>query len=190
MKNIEVEIQVQIEKSAPLLKFLKEKAEFIDSSKEFDEYYVPCCRSFIDVKPTKEWLRLRRKAGKFTITYKNWYFKKDGTSTHADEYETKIEDIEQLRNIFLALKFRTLIKVEKMRKRYSHKDFEISLDQVKNLGDFLEIEYKGTTEDNPKKITDSMIKLLKDVGVGKITRNYVGYPFMMLFPKEIKEEVL
>lgn len=190
MKNVEVEIQVKIERSAPLLKFLQDQAKFTDKSKELDEYFIPCCRNFIDVKPTKEWLRLRNKAGKYTITYKNWYYNKNGKSTHADEYETAIKDIDQLKNIFLALKFRSLIKIEKTREKYFYKDFEISLDKIRNLGDFVEIEYKGRRQQDPVKITDSMVKLLKNIGVGRITRNYVGYPFMMLFPKEIKEEVL
>lgn len=190
MKNTEIEIQVEIEKVKPLLKFLKDKGQFIDSSKESDEYFIPCCRNFTDVKPTKEWLRLRDKAGKFTITYKNWYYEKNGKSTHADEYETVVENVKQLKNIFLALKFRSLAKIEKVREKYIYKNFEISLDKVKNLGDFVEIEYKGKGIKDPKKITTSMIQFLKNIGVGKIIRNYVGYPFMMLFPKEIKEEVL
>lgn len=190
MKNVEVEIQVKINKSSPLLKFLKENARFVDSSKEIDEYFIPCCRNFTDVKPTKEWLRLRNKAGKFTVTYKNWHYLKSGKSTHADEYETEVKDIDQLRQLFLALKFRPLIKIEKSRKKYMYKNFEIAVDKVKDLGDFMEIEYKSEIKQDPVAITDSMINLLKKIGVGKIIRNYVGYPFMILFPKEIKEEVL
>jgi len=31
-----------------------------------------------------------------------------------------------------------------------------------------------------------MIKFLKDINVGKIQRNYQGYPFLLLFPEEAK----
>lgn len=34
-----------------------------------------------------------------------------------------------------------------------------------------------------------MVDFLKQVGCGKIIRNYVGYPFLMLFPSEVKYEV-
>ena len=66
----------------------------------------------------------------------------------------------------------------------------VAIDSVKNLGDFVEIEYIG--EDNkidPKAMTEEMINFLKKVGCGKITRNYVGYPFLLLFPEEVKYEV-
>jgi len=33
-----------------------------------------------------------------------------------------------------------------------------------------------------------MIKFLKNIGCGKIKRNYVGYPFQLLFPSEVKLE--
>ena len=54
----------------------------------------------------------------------------------------------------------------------------------------IEIEYIG--KDNkvdPKKITEEMIEFLKKIDCGKITRNYVGYPFLLLFPEEVKYEI-
>lgn len=77
-----------------------------------------------------------------------------------------------------------------MRKIWTYKDFEIAVDSVESLGDFVEIEYMGKDEKvNPKKVTAEMVNFLKQVDCGKITRNYVGYPFLMLFPNEVKYEV-
>lgn len=33
-----------------------------------------------------------------------------------------------------------------------------------------------------------MVKFLKNIGVGKIKRNYVGYPSQLLFPDQVKWE--
>ncbi len=75
------------------------------------------------------------------------------------------------------------------KKIYLFKNYEIAIDKVKDLGDFVEIEYKGKEKNKtPEKITEEMIKFLKDLDCGKIYRNYVGYPFQRLFPKEVKEE--
>ena len=53
----------------------------------------------------------------------------------------------------------------------------------------MEIEYIGKDEKvNPEEITEKMINLLKKIGCGKIKRDYVGYPFRLLFPKEEKFE--
>jgi len=87
------------------------------------------------------------------------------------------------------LNFKSLVKVDKVRKIWTYKNYEIAVDSVKGLGDFVEIEYVGKNEKvNPREITGEMIKFLKNIGCGKIKRNYVGYPFQLLFPSEVKLE--
>ena len=137
----------------------------------------------------KEWLRLRDSGGKHSINYKNWHYDESGKSHYCDEYETKIEDLTQLKKILDVLNFKSIVKVDKLRKTWIYKDYEVAVDSVKELGDFVEIEYIGKNEKaDPKKITEEMISFLKDVGCEKIKRNYVGYPFQLLFPEEVKYE--
>jgi predicted adenylyl cyclase CyaB len=82
--------------------------------------------------------------------------------------------------------------VDKKREIYKYKDYEIVIDKIKGLGDYVEIEYKGKTSSKAKAklITSQMVQFLKDIGVGKIKRNYAGYPYQILFPKEIKIDEL
>ncbi len=189
MKDIEIEIQVNIENSKPLIDFLEKNADFQKESHQIDEYFLPPHRDFIGIRPVNEWLRLRDSDGKYSINYKNWHRDKDGRSHYCDEYETKLEDLTQLRKILDTLNFKPLVKVDKIRKIWTYKDYEIAIDSVKGLGDFVEIEYIGKEEKvDSKKITEEMVGFLKDVGCGKIKRNYVGYPFQLLFPEEIKFE--
>jgi len=189
MQNIEIEIQVNIENSKPLTDFLGKNAEFISEEQQIDEYFSPPHRDFIEARPVKEWLRLRNSNGKYSINYKNWYFDKKGKSNHCDEYETRLENLNQVRKILGILNFRPLVRVDKLRKIWEYKDYEIAVDSVKNLGDFVEIEYIGKNENiRPEIITQEMIDLLKEINCGKIKRNYVGYPFQLLFPKETKYE--
>jgi adenylate cyclase class 2 len=189
MNNIEIEIQVNVEKIKPLITFLKKNGKFKKEVFQVDEYFSPIHRNFIGARPVKEWLRLRDSHGKHFINYKNWYFDKEGKSYHCDEYETKIDDLTQLRKILEVLNFKPIVKVEKKRKIWIYKDYEISLDLIKRLGEFVEIEYIGKEEKvSPEKTTEEMIKFLKDIGCGRIKRNYVGYPFQILFPEEVKYE--
>ncbi|MDD3190805.1 MAG: class IV adenylate cyclase [Candidatus Pacebacteria bacterium] len=187
--NIEIEIQVNVENSKSLLEFLEKNAIFQKESHQIDEYFSPAHRDFTVVRPIEEWLRLRNSSGKYSINYKNWHFDENGKGHYCDEYETKIEDLNQLRKILEVLNFKPIVKVDKIRKIWIYEDYEIAIDSVKGLGNFVEIEYIG--KDNivdPKKITDEMVKFIKDIDCGKIIRNYVGYPFQLLFPEEIKLE--
>jgi adenylate cyclase class 2 len=150
--NIEIEIQVNVENLKPLIKFLKSKAVFQVERHQVDEYFSPIHKDFLGVRPVSEWLRLRNADGQFSINYKNWHHEKDGKGYYCDEFETKIENIEQARKILSALRFRPIVMVDKLRKIYIYKDYEVAIDSVKGLGDFVEIEYIGKdSKADPKK---------------------------------------
>lgn len=187
--NIEIEIQVNVENSKPLMEFLEKNAVFQKENHQIDDYFSPSHRDFIAIRPVGEWLRLRESGDKYSINYKNWHYDEEGKGHYCDEYETKIEDINQLRKILEVLDFKPLVRVDKIRKTWTYKDYEIAIDSVKELGDFVEIEYIGKdNQADPKKITDEMVEFLKTIDCGKIKRNYVGYPFQLLFPEEVKLE--
>ena len=191
MKNKEIEIQIQVEKIELLQVFLKENAEFLGKKRQIDEYFCPPDRNFLNQDPVEEWFRLRNTEGKSSLNYKNWHYDKNGKSLHfCDEYETAVENFENAALILKALKFKSLVKVDKTRTNYKYKDYLISLDEVKNLGDFVEIEFKGESDKTPAEITDEMVLWLRRAMSGKITRNSNGYPFLMLFPKKVKYEEL
>lgn len=184
--NKEIEIQVQIEHVQELISFLKKQAKFIGTKHQLDRYYSPAHRNFIESRPVKEWLRLRDSSGKFSVNYKNWYYDQDGKSQYCDEYETTIDDIDQLKKIFSILDIKEIVTVDKVRTLYLYQDYEIAIDSIKNLGNFVEIEYKSEIGDKtPTDITREMITFLKQFNCGKISRNYVGYPFQLLFPQEV-----
>lgn len=185
----EIEIQLQIENSNELNKFLDRKAKFIGEEHQVDKYFSPKGGKFLKPRPITEWLRLRDSSGKKSINYKNWHHDKDGRSNYCDEYETPLESLDQMEKIFTALNFEPVVVVDKIRKVFRYKDYEISIDSIKDLGDFVEIEFKSKNSDvDPSVITQEMITFLKDLNCGKLSRNYVGYPFQLLFPDEVKYE--
>jgi adenylate cyclase class 2 len=187
-KNIEIEIQVQLENIRPLKSFLNKKAKFLHQSRQIDYYYTPVHRNFLAKYPAVEWLRLRETDKECSINYKFWHVDEEDRSHYSDEYESAISDIDQLKLILKALNFKPIAVVDKKRQDYKYHSYIISVCQVKKLGEFVEIEFEGRANKKPAEITDEMIKFLKDLGVGKITRNYNGYPFILLFPKKVKYE--
>ncbi len=187
--DTEIEIQVQVDSTKRLVEFLEKKGKFMGEKHQVDKYFSPAHRDFTKIRPTKEWLRLRDSSGKFSINYKNWHYEKDGRSNYCDEYESLIESLEQVEKIFKALDMKKAVTVDKTRKIWLYEDYEVAIDMVAGLGDFVEIEYKGKgTDKDPREITDEMVGLLKRFNPGKIRRNYVGYPFQLLFPKEVEYE--
>ena len=138
MEDVEIELQMSVEFVKPLLNFLEKNGSFQYETHQIDEYFSPPHRDFLAVRPVKEWLRLRNADGKHSVNYKNWHYEADGTTSYyCDEYETKVENLDKIKKIFEALNFKPLVVVNKIRKIWMYKDFEISLDAVRGLGDLL-----------------------------------------------------
>lgn len=182
--NREIEIQVQVEKIKPLIDLLEKEGKFEFENRQIDEYFTPAHRNFAEKKPVAEWLRLRDSDGKYSITYKKWHYNANSSQNFADEHETSVSDFDQLRKIFIALDMRPVVKVSKIRKVYLYEDYEIALDKVEGLGDFVEVEWKGSREIDPEKVINQMKFFLKSLNLGKITKNDVGYAYMLLFTDE------
>jgi adenylate cyclase class 2 len=184
MSNIEIEIQVQVENIEPLLSFLQEHGTKGLENRQIDTYYTPANKHYTAENPVKEWLRLRNADGTYSINYKHFYYK-DGKSSYCDEYETSVDSIEQMQHIFTALDIQEVCVVDKKRSIYTYKDYEIALDSVQGLGDFVEIEHKGSGKaEDAAAIKHGMVEFLKECGVGKIRQNFNGYPYQLLFPEQ------
>jgi adenylate cyclase class 2 len=110
--------------------------------KEVDVYL---CSSYRDFQTTKEELRVRRLPEKCLVTYK-CPRKRHGLLKTREELETSVGDRNIVLTIFRRLGFKQLVTVEKNRKIFRLKNALICLDQVKHLGEFLEVEILTSSE--------------------------------------------
>lgn len=105
-----------------------------------DEYFNHPKRDF---KKTDEALRIRREqhndgTSHCCITYKGANDSHIGQSRR--ELETRVEDEHKMRQILLALGFRSAAEVKKRRKEYKKEDLTVCLDELDGLGNYIEVE--------------------------------------------------
>ena len=183
--NLEIEIKIQLDKNTffNVKEKVKKLAKFEKISHQIDEYFTPAHRNFVAPKFHFEWLSIRKRAGKSIINYKHYYPENVELTTHCDEFETEIENPDQLEKIFSALNFKKLVTVEKEREIYLYKDeFEIALDIVKELGYFIEIEAMkdfGSIEATREKVFEFAKNL--EIDISKTDKR--GYPFLLMEKK-------
>lgn len=178
MINQEVEIKIKLlkEEFETIKGKIQNIGQLLSSSLETDVYYNSPNRNFLTQKNPVEYLRVRHKnnSGKFTYKYAHM---KSSKLIKLDEYETKVNNPEQVNNILLALNFTKLICIDKYRETYSFmNDFEISLDNIKELGYFIEIEAKNDTK-------ISVEDIAKNLGLDPKTKDKEGYVILMLKQK-------
>lgn len=183
MKDVEVELKFPLLNKDELIEQLNKVAK-LEKEEDYqkDVYYIPAHRNFLDKKPVSEWLRLRETKNKFSINYKNWHKKDNPKAVSCDEFETDINNIESIKKILECLDFKEIVIVEKIRTVWKYKDVEIAIDQIKELGNFIELESKGNfmnIEEAKKYLYDVLEELKPQIG----EQDFEGYPYLLLKKK-------
>ena len=179
--NTEIEIKIPITKEDFFRLKEQLKNNFIKNTKQKDTYYTPSHRNFIAEKYPFEWVRIREQGVKAILNYKHYYPERAEKNTHCDEYETII-DQEQIKKILNALNFKELITVNKIRETYNYKDFEIALDEVDELGFFVEIEAINNLE-TVEQTREELYKIARELNINTTNEDIRGYPYLMLDKK-------
>lgn len=187
--NIEVEIKVKIDSFEKVKKNLLDAGKLVKTIKQIDEYYIPCHRDFFANKPHPvEWLRIRTNPDKVVFEYdKSINKKSDGEQECAKEYETEISQPNEFRKILEFLDFKKIMTVDKQREYWNCGDFEVCLDNVKDLGFFIEVEAKGDFE-NTEKAKKGCMDFLDKLGIENWQENHIkkGYPVLLLEKNLVK----
>lgn len=161
---IEVESKVSVKPS--MIGKIRTRAREIGkyARKEFkvDDYYT---LESLDSYPEKSF-RIRRADGYYVINYKNPISYEKGV--HAkNEVEFKVSDIKDFLKTIKDLGFRKFVRKEKRCEIYKiKKNFQIELNNVKNLGWFVEIEYL-TNAAGIGKARDEVARVFKMLGFGE-----------------------
>ena len=92
-----------------------------------------------------------------------------------------MDDSINLKKIFKVLGLEEIAYVDKIRRIYKYKDkYEISLDIVKELGYFVEIEIKKYNKDLSLEY-DELLKVAKIFGLNLNNIDRRGYPYYMVY---------
>jgi len=157
-------------------KELKNKIEkldfrFVKKIIQEDIYFNPPHKDFS--KSKKYYLRIRKigKGGNF-----EYHIVKNDIQTN--EWTVKVENWEILAKILEFLDFKKICVVNKERLVFQKGKIEIVMDKVKNLGNFIEIEFKGDPSRNTtmklQKVASALNLSQKDIVYG------VGYPDLLM----------
>ena len=167
MKRYEIEIKLPVNnlnqvKEQLLGKGFQEEA----TVRECDMYYNSV---YHDVKQRGEALRIRKSTNLVTgqsqaqINFKGK--KIDSISMSRQEYETLVENPEAMEEILIALDFRPVSGVQKTRCCLKRGKMTVCLDQVNDLGDFLELEMIASEKAMGEEYLKIMEGLLTELGL-------------------------
>lgn len=175
---LEIEVKAYADNLSRIEKRLKKlNARYMGNFVEVDKYFNSPVRDFAK---SDEAFRIRKTNKGVFITYKGP--KIDAKSKTREEIELEICDNNSMEKLIKKLGFTHAYTVEKTRRKYAYRKFEITLDKVKNLGNFVEVESRGK---DIEKCRDSIIQFLASLNLCKYERK--SYLELLLSKKKIKK---
>ncbi len=181
--DIEIEIKIKLtkEKFNEMKKYFEDNGKFIKNVEQKDEYFTTKFEDFTKEKYPYKWLSIRERGDKKILNYKHFYPEKEEIHTYCDEYEVNIDNTDKLNKIFQELNIYSFALIHKYRCIYLYKNdkYEVSLDEVENLGFFIEIEVKKieSSYEEERKLLDIEAKNL-NLNLDDIDQR--GYPYYFI----------
>ncbi|MBI3888538.1 class IV adenylate cyclase [Candidatus Nomurabacteria bacterium] len=177
----EIEIKAKLRNRKTVMKKLKDfGCKFGEELHQVDHIFLPKGTPFpspFDVPV----LRVRKQNNEYIFTLKI----SQGSRQDSLERELKISDGKMMLQILNMIGYEEFIPVDKKRIKTNYKDMEIVLDNVKHLGEFIEIEkiVKHKNHEDRKKIQEKLFDFLEIVGVSKSDVVLDGKYDIMLYEK-------
>ncbi len=188
--NFEIEIKIPIEDPERIMKSLLTRGfQKYQRVIEEDMYYNS---EYHDVRKCDEALRIRKTRDLLTGKTRaqiNFKGKKiDQISMSRREYETGIEDPDCMEKILGAIGFTRAAGVKKTRNYLQRGELTACLDQVENLGNFLELEVIVRKENLRERYLSQMREILQELGLSMDNTVRASYLSMLMGKEEnIKE---
>ncbi len=174
----EVEVKVPADHSAVRARLSEIDADALGAVVQRDTYYDAPHRRFAE---TDEALRIRRvehdaseheEGAETRVTYKGPLV--DSASKSRREHETGVNDGETMDSILQALGFEPAAVVEKERARFRVGEYTVTLDDVTDVGTFVEVETEAADVDAAR---EGVFELLETIGLDpddQIRTSYLG----------------
>jgi adenylate cyclase class 2 len=185
MAKTEIEYKYKLKNADELVKFLDKTAKLKYVSRQVDTYYDSDATGYTkDLENGRRidlWLRLREEGSRASVNFKDWSV--GDNKGYCDEFESSIDAPADIKQIFERMGFTPATVVDKQRRAYEYKDTEIFVDRVKDLGDFIEIEYYGGGEDIAA--AQKLLKnVLREIGAKvEPEEDHRGYPYHLIARK-------
>ncbi|MCX6822892.1 MAG: class IV adenylate cyclase [candidate division SR1 bacterium] len=179
-KHLEIELKFTLKNPNETLEFLRQHGEFIKESFQKDTYFLPPNQNFLAEKPTiTKWLRVRASDKGNSITYKDWSIIDGVNQDCCSEYEIHIDSVESAMKLFGVLDIQPIVIVNKKRKLFTYQGVEIAVDEVDELGRFIEFEAKGEFA-SIENARDHLYTIADDMGAQLDAQDQKGYPYVLL----------
>ncbi|OGZ67867.1 MAG: hypothetical protein A3D35_00710 [Candidatus Staskawiczbacteria bacterium RIFCSPHIGHO2_02_FULL_34_9] len=95
------------------------------------------------------------------------------------EYESEVKNPKDIHEMLLVLGWKPEVEVKKIRKKGKLGEYEICLDRVEELGDYIELEKLTDDNTDPEEIKKEFLQILQPFGLSEKDEEINGYDDLM-----------
>lgn len=176
----EIEIRVVLKDPVVARAALNESARFIKERVQKDEYFVPRDDDFFAAEKPDKWFRVRAEQGADSLNFSLCRFDGNGKLMQTEEYESGIANPGAVSEILQKVGFIKKAEVIKSRAYFQYQDYEITIDEVDNLGTLMEVELKRPAALLILEEKQKCYAALAELGIAWEEAPNMGYPMMIL----------
>ncbi|MGC9603586.1 MAG: class IV adenylate cyclase [Minisyncoccia bacterium] len=170
----EIEIKLRVADPKALEEKLKERGCVLSEPiHQHDTNYAlrGSSNEFESAKEGDIIIRIRRQDGGTELNLKQ----QRSSESDNTEYESEIENPDAVHQMLLLLNWYPAIEVRKIRRKGKLGDYEICLDQVEELGNFMELEKLAPDDADPEKVREELFGVLDSLGLSRKDEEIRGY---------------
>ena len=167
-----IEVELRAKTTPSIISLIKQRAQLISSGKEKDIYYK------FHSNPKNFWIaRVRKKNNYYYLTYKSSATFGEG-SWHEIEIAISKDIASNLHHFFLGNGFVIEVEISKKRSTYKLDNMTINIDEIEQLGKFMEVEII-TNKQGIKKAQERINAFLISLDIEKESITKKGYVLLM-----------
>ncbi len=173
----EIEVKAYLKDREAVTKKLRELGCVLSEPiRQIDSVYSKTSSTTSDYNSANEhFLRIRKSSnGKVLFTVKE----KMKQHMASKEFETEVRDGEALEQAVLLMGYSVANGLDKTRTTAHYKEYEICLDDVQELGSFIEIE--KFSEEDPDLVVEELFQFLLTLGVQKEDQVFKKYDTLIM----------
>jgi len=171
---MEIELRARVQN----LSLLEEKIKSLEGveEKKSEERQTDIYMKHENDETRKMIIRIRKKYNKeqAILTFKG-SAPKNQEDIAWEDFDTAIENPDNLERLLINNGYTYVCLIDKVRQSFQYKEFEINIDNVRDLGIFIEIE-KNANENEIQNVKNEITNLLNQLGIQNddlITKGYV-----------------
>ena len=175
----EIEMKAKIKNGTEMIKKLEDLGcVFNNPILQNDTVFSNPSISFVEFLPDgQNLLRIREQNDEIIFTLK----RPQANELDAIEREVRVDKRKELEDIIKFMGYEKAIVVRKTRRTARFRDYEICVDEVEELGSFIELE--RISDENAEKVQSEMIEFLHSLGIAKDDLVFRGYDTLLYIKK-------